>query len=77
MRRFYVAARFRRHGIGRRLASALLAQALRSTAVVTVNAGTGSAPFWEALGFVAAPGAGHSHVLLRCRHLAVPPAVLG
>ena len=77
MRRFYVSARFRRRGIGGQLASALLARALRSAAVVTVNAATGSEPFWETLGFVAEPRAGHTHVLLRGRHLAVPPGVLG
>jgi GNAT superfamily N-acetyltransferase len=77
MRRFYVSARFRRHGIGRTLASALLGHALRSTDLVTVNAATGSAPFWETLGFVAEPRDGHSHVLVRGRHLAVSPSMLG
>jgi GNAT superfamily N-acetyltransferase len=73
MRRFYVGARFRRRGVGRRLVSALLERALRNAAVVTVNAGTGSIPFWEALCFVAEPCDGHTHVL----HLAVTPDVLG
>jgi GNAT superfamily N-acetyltransferase len=77
MRRFHVSGRFRRRGIGRLLASALLEQARRSTSVVTVNAATGSAPFWEAIGFVAESRDGHTHVLLRLRHLAVPPDVLG
>ena len=65
MRRFYVAARFRRRHLGYRLASALLEQALHSTCVVTVNAGAGSARFWEALGFVAEPRDGHTHILSR------------
>jgi GNAT superfamily N-acetyltransferase len=77
MRRFYVSARFRRHGIGRTLASALLEHALCNTAVVTVNAATDSAPFWETLGFVAEPHDGHTHVLVRGRHLAVSPGMLG
>jgi GNAT superfamily N-acetyltransferase len=77
MRRFYVSARFRRHGIGRTLASALLDHAQRSTDMVTVNAATGSAPFWETLGFVAEPREGHTHVLVRGRHLAASPGMLG
>ena len=77
MRRFYVSARFRRHGIGRTLASALLDHAQRSTDMVTVNAATGSAPFWETLGFVAEPREGHTHVVARRRHLAVSPGMLG
>jgi GNAT superfamily N-acetyltransferase len=77
MRRFYVGARFRRQGIGRRLVSALLEQAQRGAGVVTVNAGAGSAPFWVALGFVTELRDGHTHVLVRRQHLAAPPDVLG
>jgi GNAT superfamily N-acetyltransferase len=65
MRRFYVRKRFRRCGIGRRLAAALLERAARAGRPVTVNAAAGSAPFWEALGFVADERHGHTHVLKR------------
>jgi GNAT superfamily N-acetyltransferase len=52
MRRFYIRERFRRHGIGQQLALALLAQPVGRDGPVTVNAAAGSAPFWEALGFI-------------------------
>src|SRR5438105_7103748 len=65
MRRFYVRKRFRRGGIGRRLAAALLERAASAGFPVTVNAGSGSAPFWTALGFVPDPRDGHTHVLKR------------
>jgi GNAT superfamily N-acetyltransferase len=65
MRRFYVAKRFRRCGIGRRLAAALLERSAQAGYPVTVNAAAGSAPFWEALGFVADKRDGHTHVLQR------------
>ena len=51
MRRFYVRAPYRRSGVGKRLAARLLEPAMRTGQVVTVNAGGGSEPFWEALGF--------------------------
>jgi ATP diphosphatase len=63
MRRFYVGAPFRRSGIGRRLAAGLLLQARQSGRMVTVNAATGSEPFWEALGFAPDPRDGHTHIL--------------
>ncbi len=65
MRRFYVRAAFRRGGIGRALAHALLGHARRSGKPVLVNAGTEIAPpFWEALGFAPDPdGTGHTHRL--------------
>ena len=63
MRRFYVRAPFRRAGIGRALAAGLLEPAIRTGRVVTVNAGAGSAPFWEALGFAADPRDGYTHIL--------------
>jgi GNAT superfamily N-acetyltransferase len=65
MRRFYVRKRFRRGGIGRQLAAALLEQAAAAGRPVTVNAGSGSEPFWMALGFVPDPRDGHTHVLKR------------
>lgn len=63
MRRFYVHPAFRRQRIGRRLAVALLDRPGTAGRSVTVNAGTVLAPvFWEALGFVAAPCDGYTHV---------------
>lgn len=63
MRRFYVRQRFRRGGVGRMLAQALLDRPERRGRPVTVNAGTGSAPFWESLGFAADARDGHTHIL--------------
>lgn len=63
MRRFYVHPAFRRQGVGRRLALALLERPGTAGRSVTVNAGTAGAPvFWEALGFVADPRDGHTHI---------------
>ena len=63
MRRFYVRATFRRSGVGRMLARALLDRRERRFQPVTVNAAPGSEAFWEALGFVADARDGHSHIL--------------
>lgn len=63
MRRFYVRSAFRRAGIGREIAQALLERAFRSVRVVTLNAAVDSVPFWEALGFVPQVLDGHTHVL--------------
>jgi GNAT superfamily N-acetyltransferase len=62
MRRFYVRKRYRRSGIGRRLATALLKRASQAGRPVTVNAGRGSAVFWEAVGFVSDERDGHTHL---------------
>jgi len=62
MRRFYIREPFRRHGIGQQLVLALLAQAVCRVGPVTVNAAAGSAPFWEALGFIRDARAGHTHL---------------
>ncbi|MBV9248128.1 MAG: GNAT family N-acetyltransferase [Acetobacteraceae bacterium] len=62
LRRFYVRPSFRGHGIGRRLAEALLETPRRAGRAVMVNAARGSAPFWEALGFVSDRRDGHTHV---------------
>jgi GNAT superfamily N-acetyltransferase len=63
MRRFYVRPSFRKNGIGRKLAEALLEDPNRIGNVVVVNAGQGSAVFWEALGFVPDPSEAHTHIL--------------
>jgi GNAT superfamily N-acetyltransferase len=51
MRRFYVRAAFRRSGVARQLALALLDGAARPGRVFTANAAVGSEAFWESLGF--------------------------
>ena len=63
MRRFYIGKRLRRSGLGRQLAATLIETAQKAERPVTVNAAAGSAPFWEALGFVADARAGRTHVL--------------
>jgi GNAT superfamily N-acetyltransferase len=62
MRRFYVRPTFRRTGIGREIALALLEGALQSVRVVTLNAAVKSTPFWENLGFVPQARDGHTHI---------------
>jgi GNAT superfamily N-acetyltransferase len=62
MRRFYVRPAFRRTGIGREIALALLEGALQRVRVVTLNAAEKSVPFWEALGFVPQARDGHTHI---------------
>jgi GNAT superfamily N-acetyltransferase len=64
MRRFYVRLVFRRHGVGRRLADALVTKARRATNCVVLNAQTEQASrFWEAQGFVPDAHNGHTHIL--------------
>lgn len=51
MRRFYVRPRFRRHGIAKKLAMALIPDALKMVRALYVNDGTASTPsFWENMG---------------------------
>jgi len=63
MRRFYVRAAYRRGGVGRILASALLDQPRRNGGTVTANAAAGSEAFWEALGFIPAARDTYTHIL--------------
>jgi len=67
MRRFYVRQAFRRHGVGRAIAGALLASTGR---IVTVNAAPGSETFWESLGFAPDRRERQTHALMRA--LSVP-----
>lgn len=60
MRRFYVALDYRRTGVGRALATALLEDARGR--IVTANAAAGSEPFWESFGFVADRREGRTHI---------------
>jgi GNAT superfamily N-acetyltransferase len=62
MRRFYVRPAFRRAGIGREIALALLEGALQRVRVVTLNAAVESVPFWKALRFVPQARDGHTHI---------------
>jgi GNAT superfamily N-acetyltransferase len=62
MRRFYVRPAYRRRGVGRMLAIALLEQAQSRSGLVTVNAAPASAAFWESLGFTPDIRDGHTHV---------------
>jgi GNAT superfamily N-acetyltransferase len=62
MRRFYVRPLFRRAGIGRKLATALLERARNTSLLVTVNAAHASISFWESLGFVPDMRDGHTHL---------------
>ena len=63
MRRFYIYRRFRRTGVGRALALALLDA--HDGRMVRCNAAAGSEKFWEALGFVSDRCDGHTHILIR------------
>ena len=62
MRRFYVRPAFRRGGIGRELATALLAR-VPASRLITVNAAPASVPFWDSLGFTPDLRDGHTHIV--------------
>jgi GNAT superfamily N-acetyltransferase len=62
MRRFYVRLAYRRSGIGRKLASALLERARSASRLVTVNAAPPSTAFWESLGFAPDARDGYTHL---------------
>ena len=62
MRRFYVRPAYRRSGIGRELATALLEWARSFSRLVTVNAAPASTLFWESLGFTRDARDGHTHI---------------
>lgn len=62
MRRFYVRPLFRRAGIGRKLATALLERARIIGPLVTVNAAPASVSFWESLGFAPDMRDEHTHL---------------
>lgn len=65
MRRLYVLPMFRRFGVGRPLAGAMMQQGFQAAPLLTVNAAASDAagPFWEAMSFArtdAVPGATHA-----------------
>ncbi|WP_158704591.1 GNAT family N-acetyltransferase [Rhizobium sp. NXC24] len=64
MRRFFIRPAYRRCGLGRQLAAAILNRTIPKGTIVTVNADNADAvAFWEALGFQSGPRLGHSHWL--------------
>lgn len=63
VRRFYVRIGYRRHGVGRAIATELLKQP--KAAIVTCNAAAGSEAFWEALGFAPDRREDRTHLLTR------------
>ena len=65
MRNLYVAPAFRRRGVGRALAAAMIQQGTQASARLTCNAAASpaAAPFWEAQGFAPEPGDGGTHAL--------------
>jgi GNAT superfamily N-acetyltransferase len=65
MRRFYVKPPYRRRGVGRALAKAMLDRPEVAGRTVTLNAPHAEAArFWEALGFVRDMQHGHTHIRL-------------
>lgn len=63
MRRFYVAPPYRRRGVGRLLANALLNRPDATGRTITLNAPhLEAARFWEALGFIRDARDGHTHI---------------
>jgi len=67
VRRFYVRPTFRRQGVGRTLASALIQEALDQVDLLTCNAAASLAagPFWETQGFTRDTSGPWTHELRR------------
>ena len=66
LRRLYVRPAFRRRGVGRTLAVALMEQGFSVGNLLTLNAGVpGSAQFWEALGFTPVHAETRTHEMRR------------
>lgn len=65
MRRLYVLPAFRRFGVGRRLAAAMMQQGFQAAPLLTLNAAASAAAplFWEAMGFVRVEAESFSHAL--------------
>jgi GNAT superfamily N-acetyltransferase len=68
MRRLYVRPAFRRSGLGRTLAGAMMQQGFAAAPLLTANARATPAapPFWEAMGFAPADRPGFTHWLRAC-----------
>ncbi|MDO9223498.1 MAG: GNAT family N-acetyltransferase [Caulobacter sp.] len=65
MRRLYVRPAFRRTGVARALAGAMMQQGFQTAPLLTLNAAASAAapPFWEAMGFAPADRPGITHTL--------------
>lgn len=66
MRRLYVLPVYRRFGVGRRLAGAMMQQGFQAAPLLTLNAAASAAaaPFWESVGFERSDAvAGATHAL--------------
>ena len=65
MRRLYVRPGYRRGGIARTLAGAMMQQGFQTAQLLTLNAAASAAaaPFWEAMGFEAVDWPGITHAL--------------
>jgi len=60
-RRFYISPRFRGQGVGKALAAAIKAEALRNVPHLVVHAAGPNAAFWDAVGFARINWAGVTH----------------
>ena len=66
MRRLYVLRGWRKRGVGRMLAEAMMARGFESADMLTCNARPpGAAEFWDAMGFRRVTAAGWTHELSR------------
>lgn len=65
MRRLYVRPTFRRAGVARALAGAMMQQGFQTAPLLVLNAAASDAapPFWEAMGFEQADWPGITHAL--------------
>lgn len=65
MRRLYVRPAFRRAGVARALAGAMMQQGFQAAPLLVLNAAASpaAAPFWEAMGFERVPWPGVTHAL--------------
>lgn len=65
MRRLYVRPAFRRAGVARALAGAMMQQGIQTAPLLVLNAAASDAapPFWEAMGFEQADWPGITHAL--------------
>lgn len=65
MRRLYVRPAFRRAGVARALAGAMMQQGFQAAPLLVLNAAASSAaaPFWEAMGFERVDWPGITHAL--------------
>lgn len=65
LRRLFVRPAFRRAGVGRALAGAMMQQGFQTAPLLTLNAAASPAapPFWEAMGFAPVDWPGVTHAL--------------